>query len=63
MSSALELDGIPSFDITVKAESLQDDLFEVYKLLVKNTSRDEVEFEELQVVLFSSSDSIELKYS
>ena len=63
MSSALELDGIPSFDITVKAESLQDDLFEVFKLLVKNTSRDEVEFEELQVVLFSSSDSIELKYS
>lgn len=43
------LDSIPSFDITVKAESLQDDLFEVYKLLFKDTNRDDVEFEELQV--------------
>lgn len=50
MSSEAELDGIPSFDITVTAENLQDDLFEVYKLLFKDiSSKDEVEFEELQV--------------
>ena len=51
MSGEIELDGIPSFDVTVKAESLQDDLFEVYKKLFKNTAREEVEFEELQVAV------------
>lgn len=55
MSSELELDGIPSFDVTVTAENLEGDLFEVYKLLFKDIrSKDEVEFEELQVETTSS---------
>ena len=44
-----EIDDVPTFDITVKKESLVDDMFEIYSQLFKDevVSRDEISFEEL----------------
>lgn len=44
-----EIDHIPSFDITVKRESMVDDMFEIYSLLFKDeaTKREDISFEEL----------------
>ena len=44
-----EIDDVPNFDITVKKESLVDDMFEIYSHLFKDKaiSKDQLSFEEL----------------
>ena len=44
-----EIDNIPTFDITVKKESLEDDMFTIYSLLFKDEAitKDQLSFEEL----------------
>ena len=43
-----EIEKIPNFDIAVKAESLEDDLFTMYSRLFPGTVRSDLTFEELQ---------------
>ena len=44
-----EIDDIPTFDITVKRNSLEDDMFTIYSRLFKDetTTKDQLSFEEL----------------
>lgn len=43
-----QLDDIPFVDVTVRLESVQDDLFRVAQAISPTVRREEVTFEELQ---------------
>lgn len=45
----IEIDHIPNFDITVKQDTLEDDMFAIYSQLFKDEAitRDQISFEEL----------------
>lgn len=43
-----EIEKIPNLDIAVRAESLEDDLFAVYKRLFPDAVRSDLTFKELQ---------------
>jgi len=45
---AVLLEDIPKVDVTVKAETLEDDLFKIYSELFKDAKKDELVFEELK---------------
>lgn len=46
----LEIDDVPNIEITVKAETLEDDLFKIYNQLFKNSVKNDLEILELQGV-------------